>query len=505
MRFLRYWRISVCIALILSCVSGAFPREGAKGKGPKGKKLLIETHTPGSHPQRPPTSHGPTDAKELERFLDKIFNEEMEKEHIPGAVFVFVKDGTVFFSKGYGFVDLDRTKPVSPERTIWRIGSISKVFTATAVVQLADRRKISLQDDVNRYLKRIKVPANYPQPITAAQLLSHTAGLDEIRPGTQAANSAGVLTLPAFLQTRTVRIRPPGEVISYSTYGITLAGELIEEVSGTPFESYLKTNIWQPMGMDRTSITVPASLASDLAVGYDYSEGVNQPQPYEWYHTTPASSINSTALDMSKFMLMNLANRGTDKRIMSERALRDMQSTHARGNPKVPGVAYGFFEDEYQGLRILEHGGNMAGFSAQMVLLPEENAGFFMVNHHENSNLRDTVKWDILQRYYSNPAAVKVPVAKDDYKTRAPMFAGTYRWNVFCHTCAQSAMGPVLRVTSNEDGTVKLSNSSHRWIEVEPMLFVRDDGQSTIAFQSDKSGKVKYLYSSGFWVFERTD
>jgi len=182
-----------------------------------------------------------------------------------------------------------------------------------------------------------------------------------------------------------------------------------------------------------------------------------------------------------------------------------LHSRHAGAHPQVPGVAYGFFEDDYQGLRILEHGGNMAGFSAQLVLLPEENAGFFMVNHHENSNLRDTVKWAILERYYSNPAPIKVPVVRDGYQTRAPMFAGTYRWNVFCHTCPQPATGPVLKVSSNEDGTVKLSNSSHRWIEVEPELFVRDDGRARIAFQSDKSGKVKYLYSSGFWVFERTD
>lgn len=485
MRFCLHWRITVCITLILCWVNGAFPRSLQK--------------------QHLARTHGPTDARELEQFLDKIVIEEMEKEHIPGAVFIFVKDGVVLFSKGYGFVDLERTKPVSVERTIFRIGSISKLFTATAVVQLADRRKLDLQVDVNDYLKKVKVPTNYPQPITAAQLMSHTAGLDEIRPGTQAPNSESVLTLSAFLQTRLTRIRPPGEVISYSTYGITLAGELIEEVSGRSIESYLKTNIWQPLGMDRTSITVPESLASDLAVGYEYQGGVNQPQPYEWYHTTPASSINSTALDMSKFMLMHLANRGAAKRILSERALRDMHSKHARGHPQVPGVAYGFFEDDYQGLRILEHGGNMAGLSAQLVLLPDENAGFFMVNHHENSNLRDTVKWAILERYYSNPAPIKVPVARDEYKTRAPMFVGTYQWNIFCHTCPQRASGPTLKVSSNEDGTVKLSNSSHRWIEVEPMLFERDDGKTRIAFQTDKSGKVKYLYSSGFWVFERVD
>jgi len=449
--------------------------------------------------------NGPTDPKELETFLDKIFTEQMEKEHIPGAEFVFVKDGKIFFSKGYGFANLETRQPVVPEQTIFRIGSISKVFTATAVVQLADRGRLKLHTDVNRYLKKLKVPATFPEPVTPAHLISHTAGFDEIRPGTQGPSAESVLPLADFLSTRLKRIRPAGETIAYSTYGITLAGLLVEEVSGISFESYLAKNIWKPLGMNRTSITVPATSKNDLALGYEYVNGVNQPQAYEWYHTTPASSINSTAMDMARFMIAQLQHgRLGSARIMTERAARDMQRQHARGHPAIPGVAYGFFEDDYQGLRILEHGGNMAGFSAQLVLLPEENAGFFMVNHHENSNLRDTVKWAILERYYSNPAAVKVPLAKDEYKTRAPMFAGTYRWNVFCHTCPQSALGLVLKVSSNEDGTVKLSNSSHRWIEVEPMLFVRDDGQSKIAFQSDKSGQVKYLYASGFWVFEKT-
>jgi len=448
--------------------------------------------------------NGPTDPKELETFVGKIFTEEMERQHIPGAEFVFVKDGKVFFSKGYGFANLEKQQRAVPEQTIFRIGSISKVFTATAVVQLADRGRLNLQTDVNRYLKKLKVPATFSEPVTPAHLITHTAGFDEIRPGTQGPTAESVLPLADFLSTRLKRIRPAGETIAYSTYGITLAGLLVEEVSGIPFESYLAKNIWKPLSMNRTSITVPATSKNDLALGYEYVNGVNQPQAYEWYHTTPASSINSTAVDMARFIIMNLQKGRYEKaRVISDGAARDMQRQHASGHPKIPGVAYGFFEDEYQGLRILEHGGNVAGFSSQMVLIPERNAGFFMVNHHENSNLRDTVKWAILERYYSNPAAVKVPMVKDEYKTRAPMFAGAYRWNVFCHTCPQSALGPVLTASSNEDGTVKLSNSSHRWIEVEPMLFVRDDGESRIAFQSDKSGQVKYLYSSGFWVFER--
>ena len=188
--------------------------------------------------------NGPTDPKELETFLDKIFTEQMEKEHIPGAEFVFVKDGKIFFSKGYGFANLETRQPVVPEQTIFRIGSISKVFTATAVVQLADRGRLKLHTDVNRYLKKLKVPATFPEPVTPAHLISHTAGFDEIRPGTQGPSAESVLPLADFLSTRLKRIRPAGETIAYSTYGITLAGLLVEEVSGISFESYLAKNIW---------------------------------------------------------------------------------------------------------------------------------------------------------------------------------------------------------------------------------------------------------------------
>jgi CubicO group peptidase (beta-lactamase class C family) len=143
-----------------------------------------------------------------------------------------VKDGEIFFRKGYGFSNLERKEPVSPDKTIFRIGSISKVFTAEAVVQLADREAIDLHTDVNRYLKRVKVPATFAESVTAAQLLSHTAGFDEIRPGTQAPDQGSVLSLPDFLGPRLVRLWRPGQICMYSTYGITLAGALVEDVSG---------------------------------------------------------------------------------------------------------------------------------------------------------------------------------------------------------------------------------------------------------------------------------
>lgn len=120
---------------------------------------------------------------ELESLCDPIFAEQMAKLHIPGAVVAVVKDGEILFTKGYGYADMEKKTPVVPDKTIFRIGSITKVFTATGVMQLADRRRINLNDDVNKYLKGVKVPATYPQPITFADLLTHTSGLDEISPG----------------------------------------------------------------------------------------------------------------------------------------------------------------------------------------------------------------------------------------------------------------------------------------------------------------------------------
>ena len=445
---------------------------------------------------------GPQDPQELEKFLDAIFTEQMEKQHIPGAVFVFVKDGKVFFSKGYGFANVERRQRVVPEQTIFRIGSISKVFTANAVVQLADRGRLRLQTDVNRYLTKLKVPATYPQPVTAAQLITHTAGFDEIRPGTQGPNKESVMPLADFLRTRLVRIRPPGETIAYSTYGITLAGLLVEEVSGMSFESYLAKNIWQPLKMARTNISVPAELMNDLAMGYDYVNGTNQPQAYEWYHTTPASSINSTAMDMARFMIAHLQNgRLGDARIMSERAARDMHRQHATGHPKLPGFAYGFYEDDYQGLRLIEHGGNMAGFSSLMVLIPERNAGFFMVSHHEATNLREIVKWALLERYYPPKDAPNIPRPAPDFNARASRFVGSYRWNIYCQTCPTRAQLPLLKVTSNSDGTLSMNN--RRWIEVAPLFFIREDGKGKIAFRADSAGKITYLFTGSFWAFEK--
>jgi len=358
-------------------------------------------------------------------------------------------------------------------------------------MQLVERGRLDLDRDVNDYLRAVKVPATYPDPVTVRDLLDHTSGLDEIRPGTQAASESELLPLAEFLRPRLARVRPPGSIISYSTYGITLAGLLIEEVSGLPYREYLARNIWAPLGMRRASLHVPAGDEDDFAVGYELKDDVPERQRWEWYHTAPASSMNATAMDMAQFIIAHLK---TSSPILGAVATREMHRQQITMHPRIPGYALGFNEDFIGRLRLVEHGGNIAGISSQMVLIPQYGDGFFVANHFENSKLRDELKEALLERFY--------PEARERHPVPAPAggdaarFAGRYIPTTSCHTCNPPSTPYVLNVTANDDGTLTFAGS--KWTEVEPGLFVRAGGTGYIAFRDDK-----YLFAGGFWSWEK--
>ena len=447
---------------------------------------------------------GAVNSSALATFVDSLMASEMARDRIPGAAFVFVQDGRVLLQRGYGLADVARQRRVVPESTIWRVGSISKVFTATAVMQLVDRGKVELDVPVDRYLRRVTIPTTYPEPVTSRHLLDHTAGFDEIRPGTQAASADAVLPLPRFLENRLARIRPPGRTIAYSTYGITLAGELIEEVSGVGFETFLQENIWKPLGMTRTSVDVPATLKDDVAMGYEFRGDSLVPQPWEWYHTTPASSVNASAADMARFLIAHLDGGGAEGgRILSAGTRQEMHRQQVTMHPSIPGYALGFNEDFIGDLRIIEHGGNMAGFSALMVLIPSERAGFFVVNHLEGSTLRNNLKWLLLERFF--PAArqrhqVPTTLPPSD-RVRPERFAGRYMPLTSCFSCQPMRAGSLMTVTANADGTLGFAGG--RWVWVDSLRFVRENGSGYIVFREDSAGVIRELFAGAYWGWQK--
>ena len=443
------------------------------------------------------------DAADLATFVDSLMAAEMAREKTPGAGFVFVQNGRVLLQRGYGLANVVRKHRVSPDSTIWRVGSISKVFTATTVMQLVERGEVDLDAPVDRYVRRVSIPKTFAEPITVRQLLDHTGGLDEIRPGTQAPTREEVLPLAEFLETRLARVRPPGRTIAYSTYGITLAGEMIEEVTGDSFERVLARMIWEPLGMTRSSITVRPELADDVAMGYEINGDSLQPQAWEWYHTTPASSVNATVADMARFLIAHL-ERGAAARkgFLSDRAKDEMQRQQVTMHPSMPGYCLGFGEDFVGGLRVVEHGGNMAGFSAQLVMIPEANAGFFLVNHAEGSQIRDTLKWALLQRYFLRARERRpVPTPPPAEQVHAERFAGRYAPLPSCWSCDPVRVSSLLTVAARDDGTLDFAGG--RWIAVDSLRFVRENGSGYIVFTADSMGAIGELFAGAFWGWKK--
>lgn len=453
--------------------------------------------------------------RELGGLLDPVFAEQMEKLHIPGAVVVIVKDGRIVFTRGYGYADFEKKTPVVPDKTIFRIGSITKVFTATAVMQLADRGRIKLADDVNWHLKDFKVPASYAQPITFANLLTHTSGLDEISPGRRTADESKVVPLGAFLKTRLVRIQAPGEVISYSTYNAALAGFMVEQITGTPFKLYLRKNVFDPLGMSHTSIAaVRDEYKQDLASGYEWDGKSYHKLPFQWFNTYPASDINSTASDMARFMLANLSGGALEgKRILSSQAMRDMHSTHFRNHPRVAGWAYGFYEGELNNQHFVEHGGSMDdGYSALLTLVPSRNLGVFVACNTETGGfgLAEGVKTVLLNHLFPVSAKSEIPKQMTKpYVAALERFGGKYRGIIYCHSCPATSGAYVpdpVEVTVNQDGT--LSFQGEKWRQVEPLLFELVGGTRTrrpkLAFRENSKGEITYMFGQTYRVYERT-
>ena len=239
-----------------------------------GPALAQDLTAPGRDAVSAPQQQGPTDPAELEAFLDDVLADQMEEGHVAGATVAVVKDGELFFTKGYGYADLENGTPVDPYQTLFNIGSASKIFVWTAVMQLAEQGKVDLNTDVNTYLKKdVQIPATFPEPITLAHLMTHTDGFEELLTGIFPHEIESVPPLDVLIYEGGVaRVRPPGTSPGYANYGTALAAYIVQEVSGVPFEQYVEDNIYDPLGMARSTFRqpVPPGLADDLAVGYSY-------------------------------------------------------------------------------------------------------------------------------------------------------------------------------------------------------------------------------------------
>ncbi len=375
---------------------------------------------------------GPSDPTELEAFLDGIMAAHMASHDIAGATFSVVKDGEILFAKGYGYADVKKKKPVRADTTLFRPGSVSKLITWTAVMQLFEQGKLDLDADVNTYIEAFKIPETYPKPITLKNLLTHTPGFEDIWTGLIARKPEDIEPMNEVLAKKIpARVFPPGEITAYSNYGTALAGYIVEKVSGMPFEDYVEKNIFHPLNMKHSTFRqpLPEELADFMSGGYDFKKGLFEAEDFELFNgLAPAASMSTTATDMAKFIIAHLQNgKYGEYRILEEETATLMQTQLFTHDSRLDGNAYGFWERTQNNIRMIEHGGDTKLFHTYLIMMPEQNTGFFVSYNSVGGggSPREELLQAFLDRYYPMPAVPK-PTPSPDFKKRAGRFIGSY-------------------------------------------------------------------------------
>ncbi len=479
--------------------------------------LLVTSRPPTEANAAKPESiplFGPTTAAEMADFAGTVIQNQMADKHIPGAAVIVVKDGQVFLAKGYGYADLEKQAPVDPATTLFRIGSVTKLFTWTAVMQLVEQGRLDLDADINSYLD-FRIPATFDQPITLKHLMTHTAGFEDRNFELYAASVERKQPLGNWLKTHVpARVHAPGLLPAYSNYGAALAGYIVERVSGLTYEDYLEQYVLSPLRMTRTTarLPLPGELSADRARGYVWANNAYQPWDSEISQMAPAGAISGTATDVARFMLAHLQNGQLDgSRILKEDTARQMHKQLFTFNPRVNGFAYGFYEMSQNGQRVIGHAGDTTSFHCLMALVPAQDLGVFVVYNSVGGGLQpEEFLKEFMDHYYPMPQT-QIMAADSGTLNNAARVAGSYRATRSSYTTMEAVtalLGPGT-IAAAPDGTLLFNSAlgQRRYAEVEPLVFRQIDGDDVMVFQADEKGRITHAAQSEYPIraFEKLE
>lgn len=453
---------------------------------------------------------GPIDPVELTAWLEPLIAQKMEEAHIPGAVFLLVEDGQVAYARGFGLASLEPETPVDVERSLWRAMSLSKSVTAVAVMQLAEQGKIDLHADANSYLRSFKLPKGFDAPITADQLLTHSAGLDwdldDI--GTEAATPDDLVGNAQFQNEHPPRRAfPPGQHYLYSNAAFDIAGQMVEDVSGIPFAEYVGQHIFQPLGMTRSSFLQPPPVSEGLVTGYEFDGETHQPVPLPLWQDPPSRSLTSTAPDMARFIQAML---GDGSPILQPGSLQTLLDTHFTYRQGEPGLAYGWHDANWPNIDAVSKDGGAPGALSRILLLPEQDLGFFLAyNLDDEFTLADAVTQEFLERSF--PYEADLPTPAPGAAERGQGLAGVYRRTTYSRDTISKLLRlpwpDYPRVSAQEDGRLLVqfapaTETVHELIEMAPLHYRKSDGEFDYVFWQDEQGQPAG-FAVGDWVTEK--
>jgi len=455
-----------------------------------------------------PQAHDLT-AADAEAFLDGLIPTELKADDIAGAVVAVVKDGQPLFEKGYGYADVGKKTPVTTDGTLFRPGSISKLFTWTSVMQQVEAGKLDLDRDVNDYLD-FKIPATYPKPVTLRNLMTHTPGFEESFKNL-ILDTNHIEPLGPYLASHVPgRIFPPGAMPAYSNYGAALAGYIVQRVSGQPFPEYVDEHIFKPLSMTHSTFVqpLPANLKPLMSSGY--IAATDPSHPFEVIWDAPAGALSTTADDISHFMVAHLENgqyNGTA--ILRPETVELMHSRQFGLAPALNHICLGFYESSLNGRRIIGHGGDTIYFHSELGLILDSHVGLFVsYNSAGKGNLSDRSMLfeKFMDRYLPAPKPEEPALASA--KRDAREVAGAYLSSRRSETTVvsmESAFSQV-KVYANPDGTITVGGLGgtefKNMREIAPWVFQSQKDESRVAFVRDASGRPILCFDFPAIVFQ---
>jgi len=445
--------------------------------------------------------------KDLEAYIDNYIKEKSDAvQLVPTSVTVsIVKDGKLLFSKGYGPENIEKNTKVSPEKSLFRIGSISKAFTYTAIMQLVEQGKLDLDADVNTYLKDFKIPDTYEKPITIRSLATHSAGFEEATLGHSTVKSKDKI-IPfkeAVEKYMPARVSTVGSHSSYSNYGIALLGVIIENVSGLRYEDYIAKYIFKPLQMHNSTFyqPLPDTLKENFTVTYKNEGGNLVPQDFELLtNYTPAGGMSSTARDMANFMLMHLGNGSyKNAQLLKPETAEFMRQWQFGPHKDYPGMAFGFCQQEFSGVRLYGHGGTTFYFHTDLMLDVKNDLGIFISATGTNSsNIESIFINDFYYHYFPDTSYVQISTADapEDFHKRAWQYEGQYfNWRsnfTQVEKINQFLSGVTTNVRATDRNTLLINNDE--FVEIGKHIFHHIKWRNYLIFTEDDAGNVRNMH-----------
>jgi CubicO group peptidase (beta-lactamase class C family) len=456
---------------------------------------------------------------DVKSFLDAEIPEYMDDMNIAGVLVSVVKDGQVLLSTGYGYANVAQNTTATND-TLFGIASISKSFTSTAVMTLVENGTLDLDEDINNYLDSLQIPLiEGSDPITLKHLLTHTAGFEESLDSIFYTTMSGMPSMETVLRyNMPLQVHPAGYIQSYSNLGASLAGYIVQEVSGMPYEQYIEEFVLDPLGMYSTSAyqELPSPLDTLHSQGYISTETDFIPIPFFYCSVPPTGGLSSTANDMARFMTMHL-NEGQylgDQFLTSSSCL-EMQDEQFIGLEGLTGIGYGLYTKIVNNETMVYHTGGMPAYSSIMGLFPEHELGIFISLNTESGDYYDILDM-FMDRYFPVSEAQSqdpLPTTPDDLSELEGFYLPTRREYVGLSDPLIDMYGDMItQVTVLQDGTLLLTSDylpGHDDIyeRVDDFLFraTSDGNLLQIGFRTDSDGTFMFTSDSPVTAMEKLD